>query len=192
MIAQVAEPKKLTEKQKREQHMLQFASQLQNWVPNGLYLYTYNRCIYCGEEGDTIDHVFPICFLTNLDRVGSMRARGVTVDSCRECNCKILGSRIFFSFQERLDAARHGIARRHRKLLEMPHWEDCEVRQLSGVLQLHVRKRSKAREIIIQRAEWQESPEFFDNLRMLREQVEAECPENEQVRRFFGCDAWNN
>jgi hypothetical protein len=49
MIAEATQLKPLTEKQKRERRMLQFTSQLQNWVPNGLYLYTYNRCIYCGE-----------------------------------------------------------------------------------------------------------------------------------------------
>lgn len=191
MIQVIDQPKKLTAREARERRLLEFTNGLHNWVPNGLYLYTYNRCIYCGEEGDTIDHVFPVCFLTAKDRCGSMRTTGVTVDSCRECNCRFLGPRIFPTFRERLDAARETLRAKYRKVLSLPHWEDAELKQLSGALQLSVKKNMKAREITVQRLEWQESPEFFEHMDMLREQLRAEQPENEQLLRFFGADAWS-
>ena len=191
MIEAIDQPQRLTARQLREQRLLEFTNGLHNWVPNGLYLYTYNRCIYCGEEGDTIDHVFPVCFLTSKDRCGSMRTTGVTVDSCRECNSRFLGARIFPTFCERLDAARSALRAKYRKVLSLPHWEDAELKQLSGTLQTSVKKNIKAREVTVQRLEWQESPVFFDHMDMLREQLRAEQPENKQLLRFFGADAWS-
>lgn len=192
MIINCAVQKPSTARALRERRLIEFTNSLQNWVPNGLYLYTYNRCIYCGEDGDTIDHVFPVCFLTAKDRCGSMRTTGVTVDACRECNSRFLGARIFPTFRERLDAARETMRRKYKKVLSLPHWEDAELKQLTGPLLASVKKNARAREIITQRLEWQESPEFFDNMDMLREQLRAEQPENAELLRFFGADAWSN
>ena len=165
-----------------------FADSLSSWVPRRLYLYTNNRCIYCGERADTLDHVFPLAFLTTVDRASkNMNAKGVTVDCCRDCNSR-LSSSMFYSFQDRLDCARERITKKNGRLIRLPHWEDAEIRKLRGGLRKLVKNRNTQREVVMQRLDWQTSPEFFECMDMLRKQVEGEHWDNEQLLRYFGCD----
>lgn len=166
-----------------------FADQLTSWVPNRLYLYTNNRCIYCGERADSLDHVFPLSFLSTMSRrQGGMKSIGVTVDCCRDCNSRLCAS-MFYSFQDRLDSARERIAKKNARLIKLPHWEDAEIRKLRGGLRKLVKKRNVQREVVMQRMDWQTSPEFFECMDMLRKQIEGEHWDNEQLLRYFGCDA---
>lgn len=168
-----------------EERLTRYAANLINWVPNSLYLYTYSQCIYCGDDGPTIDHVFPICFLTSQDRTGGMHSRGVTVDSCRECNSAILGGKIFFTFQERLAYARAGIARRYRKALNMPAWTHAELCSVKGSIRRLVRRNQILRKEALRRIEWQDTAQFRDNMNLIREQVAAEHPENHTLQAYF-------
>jgi hypothetical protein len=165
-----------------------FADSLSSWVPRRLYLYTNNRCIYCGERADTLDHVFPLAFLTTMDRYNrSVKGIGVTVDCCRDCNNRLSMS-MFYSFQDRLDCARERITKKNGKLIRLPHWEDVEIKKLHGGLRKLVKNRNTQREVVMQRLDWQTSPEFFECMDMLRKQVKGEHWDNEQLLRYFGCD----
>lgn len=171
--------------QREEKRLARLSAELRNWVPNSLYLYTYHDCIYCGDPAPTIDHVFPVALLTAQERTGGMHSRGVTVDSCRECNSAILGSKLFHSFHERLSFAAAGIARRHKKILNLPAWEASELREISGSLRALVEANQKARKLILRRLEWQDSSVFRDHITLIREQIKAEHPDNHRLQAYF-------
>ena len=60
------------------------------------------------------------------------------VRACRECNSAILGARGLWTVASRKRFVKKALARKYKKVLNMPQWDDAEIGRLGPVLQRHV------------------------------------------------------
>lgn len=99
-------------------------------------------CVYCGDWYQCRDHVIPISYC----QVYRDYKPGATVRACRECN-GLLGSKAYFTQEERAEylLARYPI--KYRKLLQMPHWTPEECADLGYNLRVTVEAKMVLREI---------------------------------------------
>lgn len=100
-------------------------------------------CFYCGEYGDEIEHVVPRRVLLPT----------WTVLSCTECN-RMAGGEMFASVFEKLLFIREKRAKKYRKLLSMPEWDDEELAELKGRLRKMVEDWKRARECVLAQTLW--------------------------------------
>lgn len=95
-------------------------------------------CIYCGEIGESIDHVPPRVSREKLIELGLVeRYPFFEVRACRECNCA-LGKLALWTLRERKRYIKEWIERRYRKYLMMPEWEPKDIMDLGENLQREV------------------------------------------------------
>lgn len=98
-------------------------------------------CYYCGDIGNTIDHVPP--------QSGTFSGpENLRIKSCNECNV-LLSNRILKTIVERKDYLLKAYANRYRKLLSQPDWTTEELEELGSTLRETVIN-SKAQKLIVE------------------------------------------
>ena len=95
-------------------------------------------CIYCGQIGDSIDHVPPSSTRPALINMGlQYEYPFLEVRSCRECN-SALSDQAFWTIPERKKYIKKWLLRRYMRVLSMPDWTPEEILDLGPGLSIHV------------------------------------------------------
>lgn len=101
------------------------------------------RCIYCGEPSDHIEHVVP-------------RRMGLptwTVPSCAECNLLAAGTAVY-DLHSKQDLIHGRLRRRYQDILALPDWTEEQIKELKYNLRTYVRASLQKRERIRHRLNW--------------------------------------
>jgi hypothetical protein len=140
-------------------------------------------CTYCGEDAESIDHVFCVCSQTMKRKNSDKTAYGPTTHACLDCNNK-LGSRQFDSFLERCQFVSDRLAKKARPIM----WTQGELNTLAYSLKDYVSREMKKRLYYRFRADWFQSRDFVLNLEVIRFELcldETSPQYNEQMFRYF-------
>jgi len=101
-------------------------------------------CAYCGEYASDIEHVVPR--RTHL--------KTFTVPACHECNL-IAGGTLFEDFEDKRNFIQKKLRIKYKKVLNMPEWDEEELRFMGKRMKDMIRGWQAARKIIIHRVVWQ-------------------------------------
>ena len=101
------------------------------------------QCLYCGLNANSLDHFPP----------RSMTVRGFLLPACRECNC-LAGTEYGLDLRKRINMVKEKIARKYKKILEMPVWSSDDLDELEGNIKRKVIKCQKDRRIASSRIAW--------------------------------------
>jgi 5-methylcytosine-specific restriction endonuclease McrA len=92
-------------------------------------------CVYCGQIGDTIDHVPPTSARNKLRWLGLLHTvEQVEVRACRECN-SALSDQGYWTVRERKRYIKGWLQRRYARFLNIPEWTPDELLELGRGLQ---------------------------------------------------------
>lgn len=81
------------------------------------------RCVYCGLEGDNIDHIPPQVARANIIELGLSDTYPFTeVRCCLECN-SALGKRALWTVRERKRFIKKWLSKRYKRVLKIPEWK---------------------------------------------------------------------
>lgn len=108
------------------------------------------KCAYCGAPASDREHMVPYSFLFPGKRRNSKKILGMEwniVWACRECNI-IAGKKVFGTFEEKREYICEQVERRYKKILNLPAWDEDELRDLTGKLNVMVFMSLKAQELI--------------------------------------------
>jgi len=95
-------------------------------------------CLYCGEIGDSVDHVPPSSTRPAIIELGLRHEYPfVEVRACRECN-SALSDQGFWTTAERKRYMKRWIVNRYARILGMPEWAPEELLDLGYNLSIHV------------------------------------------------------
>lgn len=112
-------------------------------------------CVYCGLYGSTIDHIPPKTARAVIISSGEYKHYPfMTVRSCKECNCSILGARSLWTLHERKIFVKKAIKRRYKKILALPDWTEEELEELSPKMVDHIKKGLELKKLTLQRIEF--------------------------------------
>ena len=86
------------------------------------------KCTYCGEHGDSLDHVIPHSY----DHVYKKRSynRKEVVPACTECN-SLLGNKLYFTIKDRAGYLHSKYQKRYKKILAYPVWDEEDLDEMS-------------------------------------------------------------
>lgn len=111
-------------------------------------------CTYCGDPGDSRDHVIAVSYQKNVRKRES--ECGPWCWACRSCNSKLC-NRYFDSFKQRCEWIRDRIEMRVRPI----DWSDAQVNSLQWELRDLVRRDVFKRRWMRMRADFYDSREFY-------------------------------
>jgi hypothetical protein len=97
------------------------------------------ECLYCGRVATSYDHAIPLSFLESMNGVREIKGIRYFIPACLECNCLSSG-KIFKSFSEKRKYLRITIARRYKKYLNIPDWDENEILEMGRTLQDKIRR----------------------------------------------------
>lgn len=100
-------------------------------------------CVYCGEWATDWDHFPP----------KSAGPYGVLLPTCRQCNL-FAGTSWPYNLGNRVQLVHTKIARRYRRVLATPDWEDEEIEELRGQLKTRVKTWVELKRIVQRRLAW--------------------------------------
>jgi hypothetical protein len=129
---------------------LRLVGRLYERISNG------HRCVYCGDLAQAWDHFLPLSAAAALHRIGFGISGTKLLPACRECN-SIAGCKVFVSVGKKRRYIQENIAKKHRKILEMPNWNDRELAALSDKLRGFVFAATEEKRAIIERLTWTNS-----------------------------------
>lgn len=116
--------------------------------------YAPGICVYCGVIAGTMDHLLPRTW------TGEVARRNVlTVPACGECNSAI-GDRYAPSITRRRRIAHDYVARKNRRVLNMPAWTPEDVQKLGPTLRSSVEKGIHERKLARARLSWPEDADY--------------------------------
>ena len=126
--------------------------------------YKINKCYYCGDQGDTIDHVpaISIAYSIGPDRLESMGVSLIKVTACRECNA-LLGDLPLNTLDERVVYLYDKFQTRYKKYLKMAYWDNDELDEIEGMLRSYVESANDVKIYIERRLSYMEDL-FYDVL----------------------------
>ena len=118
-----------------------------------------DRCVYCGDIPNELDHVPPISWAYALGykhMVEEYNAPFVKVPSCSECN-RFLSDKKYFTLKERKQYIAAKLRENFRKLRENPSWSIEDIAEMDGRLREYVENMANYRLHIEKRIDWAES-----------------------------------
>ena len=128
------------------------------------------KCVYCGEDADTKDHVVPVSYYFNGKRTGRHLTADFgeenLVDCCRECNC-MANNKVFDNIQAKREYIQERIKEKYKKVVNMPFWSDDEIKELGQTLRKEVKIQQLARKWILNRINF--PVELYANISLNRE-----------------------
>lgn len=142
-------------------------------------------CTYCGEPADTIDHTIPYSFFRDTKRNKQRRGEsiGFMTYCCRECN-RILGDRLFYTFQDRAKFVNTKLRNRYRKFMGVV-WDKDEIEELSDRLKEEVERSNRLNLMLRERVGWQSTKEYLDMLNETMDRVYWSDELLPQWKEFF-------
>jgi len=119
--------------------------------------YKGNKCYYCGDMADTIDHAPDInkVYAWGEDRFRSRGIDLVRVSCCSECNT-ILGHRSPASLQKRCEFVYRELLKKYDKFIMMPNWYDEDCEEVTGILVDYIENSMIVKRWIERRLEYME------------------------------------
>lgn len=118
-----------------------------------------DRCVYCGDIPNELDHVPPISWayaLGHKHMVEEYNAPFIKVPSCPECN-RFLSDKKYFTLKERKQYIAAKLRENFRKLRENPSWTIEDIAEMDGRLREYVENMANYRLHIERRIDWAES-----------------------------------
>lgn len=114
-------------------------------------------CTYCGEPGNTRDHIIPYSYTGRLPRKARSGGAdaGKTVPACKDCN-SILGDVLLVTAEDRKARIRGFLSGRLVKL-KLPEWTSEELEELGPNLRSALEAAYNERRAIIRRLAFIES-----------------------------------
>ena len=118
-------------------------------------------CYYCGDPARSVDHVIPRSMLNSL-RVLDDKSVWKTlysdhrirlVSCCLQCN-SILSNKYFTTLKQKKAHLKECLRKRYKKILEIPHWEEGEVKELSYRLGKYVTHSLSKKDWVLSRLAW--------------------------------------
>ena len=111
----------------------------------------HDYCTYCGDWfGEDKDHVILIAFKYSGKRGTKSYRQDKNVPACRECNV-LLGSKAFFTVQDRASFLAKKLANRYKALLYSQDWEDKDLQDLGHNLRGFIEQSRKMRQNVANR-----------------------------------------
>ena len=88
-------------------------------------------CTYCGQVSDTLDHI-PSLRVVEMAHSCDQECEGpfIKVPACNECNGHLGPVRVT-AIAERRHIVREGLRKKYRKFLNIPNWDEDELKELS-------------------------------------------------------------
>jgi hypothetical protein len=110
-------------------------------------------CVYCGIPATTYDHFVPLSAVHLIADCLDQIPGKVLVPSCGECN-GIASDRVFPTIAAKRRYIHGRLRKKHRRLLDIPHWSDGELSELGYVLRDFVRSGQDRRQWLLARLAW--------------------------------------
>lgn len=114
------------------------------------YVYEFcgprDRCAYCGDPAETIDHTVPRSHLGRNPR-SAMRHRFIKVQACGDCN-GLLGDRVDSTFSDRKRRLLRRIVTRGIRLLNTADWTAEEIAEVGPGLRPYIQIANVAAEAL--------------------------------------------
>ena len=123
-----------------------------------------NKCYYCGDLAETIDHVpaIKVAYSMGLEILEKRNIKLLKVRSCRQCN-SILGDNSLLTLDDRARFVYEALQRRYKRLLQAQEWDREDIRELGPVLRSYVLSHHDAKSWIEHRLQYMEDL-FYDVL----------------------------
>jgi hypothetical protein len=116
--------------------------------------YPSGVCVYCGVAANTKDHLLPESWS------GKAKRRWIaTVPACGQCNSAI-NDTPEFSISKRREVAKEVIARRYRKVIDLPDYTPQQLAEYGKNLRAYIRKGLAERDEALRRLRWPEDPHY--------------------------------
>jgi hypothetical protein len=112
------------------------------------------KCVYCGDDADTKDHIVPVSYYYDGIRSGrhltNEYGKENLVDACKECN-SIAGNKVFPNINDKKDYIQERIKMKYKKVINSVYWSDEEISEMGINLQKEIRIQQLARKWILNR-----------------------------------------
>jgi len=119
--------------------------------------YEVKKCVYCGEDANTTDHVIPISYYYSGERknkhLTSEYGKENLVDCCRQCN-SIAGNKVFNNVEEKRKYIQERLTEKYKKVINMPFWSEEELKQMKGLLYKEIKIQQLAKKWVLNRINW--------------------------------------
>lgn len=129
---------------------------LGNRYAKHVYAFNQERCIYCGDIPQTVDHVPALNWLYCLGSEYFKKIPIVTVPACKRCNAW-LGDKPYHTIRQRKGYIATKLRQVFDRIMASPKWEDDEIEEMGFTFQGPLRTRENLREFGLRRIEWAES-----------------------------------
>lgn len=105
-----------------------------------------NRCVYCGNLANTLDHVLPVSVAArvNIKSRRHMKQGLNRVPCCGECN-RLANNEVFFSIREKRAYIQEKIRFKYRDILKVTIWEPEELDELGPTLRRQIKQAMRNR-----------------------------------------------
>ena len=121
-------------------------------------------CFYCGIKSQSIDHFIPISFIENIrlfidisdtdeDIKHKIFKNQVLIPACQECN-SLANDAVFNTPNQKKEYIKAKLRKRYDRILQLPHWENEEIKELGYILQTHIESGQNLKEFIKHRIAW--------------------------------------
>ena len=121
----------------------------------------FNRCVYCGENAEQLDHVFPVSVAStiNLNFVSARKElkQGLNlVPSCEDCN-RIATNKIFVSILEKRKYIQKKIREKNKNILKKVVWDEEDLEDVGYNILSTILEGQRKKEKIEFRITWPDS-----------------------------------
>lgn len=151
-----------------------------------VFCFTGRVCVYCGDVGETHDHIIAVAEQHSVRRRHIKRLNetsGPWAWSCSDCN-NHLSSRFFTTFQERHEFANIRLCTKAKPI----EWHEWELSDMDYCLRDHIVNSTAKRKWMQFRADWQDSRDFYLNLEPLLWHylnLQPDLPRHDYLLRYF-------
>lgn len=116
--------------------------------------YPAGVCVYCGETGNTVDHLLPRGFTGEADRL-----RVPVVPACGECN-STLGDVYMPDVMERREYVQDKYRVKYKKYKKVVYWGESDLKEFGPQLRTVLRKQMAEHTRLISRLSWPKNPTY--------------------------------
>lgn len=123
--------------------------------------YAGDKCYYCGEPADSIDHVPSLeeVYIRGTDFFREKQIPLVALRCCRQCNNTV--GTVGWTVDERAKILYEKYKKKYRQVLESPTWEEKELTELGDNLRTYIENSKSIAQWIERRFQFMKEV-FFD------------------------------
>jgi hypothetical protein len=119
--------------------------------------YEIEKCFYCGDYANSTDHFVPVSYYYNGKRHGkhltATYGKENLIPSCMECN-QLASNKIFETKDKKRTFIQERLTQRYKKVINMPFWDDEEIKEMGYKLKKEIIIQQLARKWILNRINW--------------------------------------